>query len=50
VRTLGWAKWSAEDLLSRLRNIAMNDYQEDLLDVHAADWEPAEPVDDATEL
>jgi len=28
----------------------MNDYQEDLLDVHAAEWEPAEPVDDATEL
>jgi hypothetical protein len=29
---------------------SMNDYQEDLLDIHAAEWEPAEPVDDATEL
>jgi hypothetical protein len=29
---------------------SMNDYQEDLLDVHATEWEPAEPVDDATEL
>jgi len=28
----------------------VNDYQEELLDYHATDWEPAEPIDDATEL
>jgi hypothetical protein len=31
-------------------SIPVNDYQEDLLDFHAAEWEPVEPVDDATEL
>ena len=28
----------------------MDDYQEEVLDYHATEWEPAEPVEDATEL
>ncbi|MFC6337924.1 hypothetical protein GIR22_19465 [Pseudomonas sp. CCM 7891] len=48
--TLGWLCWSLSNRLSLNKESTMDDYQEELLEYQAFEWDPLDPADDATEL